>query len=269
MKTSRIIAWGLCSAIVWTLFLGGCVIYVGDGDGDGHYLGSEAKRTDELTAPLTDITALEVSTNVGGIRIEAADVTEAAITAKITVRAKTEEEADALLEGVRISLEPSDHRLVIKTIKPSDFGHNSLAVDFHITVPKQLEAHCTTRVGDIRISGLAGDVVARADVGKIDCTDLRGGKAELTTNVGDIKAAYAGDAPAALWINASTNVGNIDFSGPDRISARFSAVTNVGSIHTNREMNVRGFVGKSLDAVLDSGDGRVTFRTNVGEIHIR
>jgi hypothetical protein len=174
-----------------------------------------------------------------------------------------------LLEGVRISIEPTDHRLIVKAVKPSDFGNNSLAVDYTITIPKQLEVHCTTHVGNVRITGLAGSVFAQTDLGKIDCMDLRGAKADLATNVGAIKLAYASDAPAALQIDAGTHVGNIDFSGPEHISAKFSAVTNVGNIDTSREMKVRGFVGKSLDASIDTGEGHIAFHTHVGAIHIR
>ena len=264
MSGNRIIALGLCAATALTVFLGGCFIYIGDG-----YQGAEAHRSEELTAPLTDITALDVSTHVGTIRVEAGDVTEATIAAKITVKAKTDEKAEALLEEVRISAEPSDHTLVVKAVKPSDFGHSGMVVDFTITVPMRLDVHCRTSVGDIRITGLAGDVVAKSDVGKIDCADLHGGEADLVTNVGAIKATYAGDAPAALQVNAATNVGDIDFSGPDRISAKFSAVTNVGDIHTDREMTVKGQFGKSLNASLYSGEGKITFRTNVGSIKIR
>ncbi len=270
MKSNRITTWGVCLTALGTLLLSGCVIIVaGDTHNEDRDLRAEAKRTDELKAPLTDITALEVSTSVGGIRIETADVPEAAITAQITVKARTEEEAEALLEGVRISAEPSGRWLAVKAVKPSGFGHNSLRVDFTITVPPQLEARCTTQVGDIRIAGLAGDITAKSDVGKFDGVDLHAGKADLQTNVGAIKVAYASDAPAALRLDARTNVGDIDFSGPEHLSARVSAVTNVGSINTGREMKIQGFVGKSLDGTLDSGEGRVAFRTNVGSIHIR
>jgi DUF4097 and DUF4098 domain-containing protein YvlB len=267
MRSHRITAWSLCAAIVLSAFLGGCFVYISDGE--GHALHSEAKRTDDLTAGLTDITALEVSTHLGAIHIQAGDVNEAVITAKITVRAKTEEEAEGLLEGVRISPEPSDHTLVIKTTKPSDFGHNSLAVDFTITVPKRLEVRCTTHVGETRIAGMAGAVAARTNVGKIECTDLHGGKADLATNVGDIKVTYADDAPPALQVDADTHVGNIDFVGPEHLSAKFSAGTHVGDIHTNREMKAQGFMSKLLDATLGSGEGRIAFHTHVGEIRIR
>ncbi len=267
MKSNRITLWGLCLASVLAFTLSGCVIIIG-GDGDDHFR-SEAKRTDELKASLTDITALDVATEVGGIRIEAGDVSEAAITARITVKAKTQEEAEALLEGVHISAEPSGHTLNIKAVKPSGFGRNRLAVDFTITVPKQLEARCTTNVGDIQITGLEGDIVAGTDVGKIAGIDLCGSKANLTTNVGEIKVAYAHEAPAVLRIEARTNVGDIDFSGPEQMSAKVSANTNVGGISTHREMKIRGSVGKSLEGSLDSGEGRIALHTNVGAIRIR
>jgi hypothetical protein len=270
MTNSRITPWGLCLTGICALLLSGCVIILtGDGDRESRDLRAEAKRTDELKAPLTDITAVDVSTNVGAVRLEAADVPEATITAGITIKAKTKEEAEALLEQVRISAEPSGHTLEVKAVKPADLGRNRLSVDFTIVIPRQLEARCATKVGDIRIAGLAGDITAGTDVGKIDCTDLHGSKATLTTNVGAINVSYAADAPAALRVEAGTNVGAIDFRGPERMSARFSAVTNVGDINTNRQMKVHGSVGKSLEASLDSGEGRVALRTNVGSIHVR
>jgi DUF4097 and DUF4098 domain-containing protein YvlB len=270
MKSHRVAVWGLCLAGICTLLLGGCIVIIaGDGDGGDHDLRAKTERTDELNAPLADITTVEVETNVGGIRVEAGDVTQAAITAKIAVRARTDEEAGALLEGVKISAEPSGHTLAIKAVKPAEFGKNSLIVNYTIVVPRQLEARCVTKVGDIRIKGLAGDLTASTDVGKIECTDLHGGKANLTTNVGPITMNYAEDAPTALKIEAATNVGDINLRGPEHMSARFSASTNVGDISANRQMKAHGSVGKSLEASLDSGEGRVALRTNVGAIHIR
>jgi DUF4097 and DUF4098 domain-containing protein YvlB len=267
MKSNRIITGSLWAAIALGVFLGGCFVYINDGE--GHNLRGEAKRTDELTAPLTDITTMEVSSQVGTVRVEAADVTEAAITAKITIRAKSDEEAEGLLDSVRIATDPSGRTLVIKAVKPDDLGHNTLAVDFTIRVPRQTDVRCDTHVGDIHIAGTAGAIVARTHVGKIECADLHGGKADLSTHVGEIKATYADDAPAALQVNAETHVGNIQFNGPEHISAHFSASTHVGGIDTKRQMTVQGFVNKSLEGTLESGEGQVSFRTNVGDIHIR
>jgi hypothetical protein len=190
------------------------------------------------------------------------------ITAEITVKAKTEEEAEALVEEVQIVAEQSGRTLIIKAEKPSHFGRNQLSVDFTITAPAHLALDCTTNVGDIKVAGFRDRVAAKTDVGTIRCTDLRG-DANLHTNVGDIQAIYAADAPAALDISATTNVGNVDFTGPTEMSARLAASVNVGSIDTDRPLTITGQIKKSIKATLGNAEGDVTLRTNVGSIRIR
>ncbi len=253
---------GLCAALACITLFGGCYVPFGD------VLKARAERTEELTASLDGIAALDVSTNVGTIEVEAADVTEARITAEITVKAKTAEEAEQLVEEVRITVEPSGDKLVIKAIKPGGFGRNQLGVDFTIAAPAALALNCTTNVGDIRTTGFTDRVRARTDVGSIACTDLHG-VLDLHTNVGDIKAVYAPEAPAALEASLSTNVGDINFTGPTEISAEISAGANVGSIHTDRPLSVTGSIKKSLRATLGNSEGRIRLHTNVGSIRIR
>jgi len=246
----------------------GCYINAGGGGcSTGNYR-AKAQRTEEMTVPLTDITALDITTNVGMIQLDSAEAAEAHITAEITVRAKTEEEAQELVEQVRISAEPSGRGLVIKAIKPSGFGRNQLSVDFTIAAPGSLAVECTTNVGDIRITDFTDRVTARTDVGKVICSGLRH-DAELRTNVGDIRATYTPDAPAAIELAATTNVGNVDFTGPSQISARLLASANIGSIDTDRPLTVTGQMKKSINATLGDAEGEITLRTNVGSIKIR
>jgi len=90
---------GLCIALACVTLFAGCYVPFGDA------LKAKAHRTEELTASLDGIAALDVSTNVGTIKVEAADVTEARITAEITVKAKTEEEAEQLRQTGRLRKE--------------------------------------------------------------------------------------------------------------------------------------------------------------------
>lgn len=246
----------------------GCYVDVGSGGCRSGSYPAKAERTEELTAPLVDIAALDIETNVGTVVLDSADVTEARITAEITVRAKTDEEAQTLVEQVRISAEASGRTLVVKAIKPSGFGRNQLAVDFTVVAPGHLALDCTTNVGDIRITDFVETVEAKTDVGKIICTGLRR-DAALHTNVGDIRAAYTPDGPAAIELAATANVGNVEFTGPREISARLSASANVGSIHTDRPLTVTGQMKKSINATLGDAEGQITLRTNVGSVKIR
>ncbi len=250
-----------------SLVLGCYVNTNGGGCSTGNYH-AKAQRTEELTASLDDIAGLAVTTNVGTITLDSANIAKACITAEITVKAKTEEEAQALVEQVRISAKPSGRNLVVRAVKPSGFGRNQLAVDFTITAPGRLGVECTTNVGDIRITDFIDTVEAKTDVGKIICNGLRD-EAELHTNVGDIRATYTSDAPAALELAATTNVGDVEFTGPSRISARLSASANVGSVNTDRPLTVTGQMKKSINATLGDAESKITLRTNVGSIRIR
>jgi hypothetical protein len=225
-------------------------------------------RDQELTAPLTDITGLEVSTNVGVLRLEAGEVPEARIVAAIKVKAHTEEEAEQWAEQVRIIAEPRGQTLVIKAERPAGLHENQLSVDFTITTPGRLALDCSTNVGDIRTTGFTERVKARTNVGAIACTGLRSA-VELRTDVGDVRAEYVSDAPAALNATLTANVGCVELRGPEQISAHLTASADVGAIDTDRPLQVVGSVGHSVNTTLGDGAGKVSLSTNVGSIRIR
>jgi hypothetical protein len=209
---------------------------------------AEFTRSEELTGPVAGITMLDIRTDVGKIHLNAADVAEIRVQAEIRVKAATEERAKELAEGVRIVLKPSGETLAIKAVKPTGFGHNG--VDFTITAPAGLALKCTTNIGDIRTTGFTGH-------------------SEAFANIGDIRAEYAPDAPVAIHLDASTNVGSIELAGPKDISAKLTAEANVGAIDTDRPLTVTGHLKESIRASLGSAEGRISLRTNVGSIRIR
>ena len=261
MRTGAQIRLGVVMGVV-ALLLGGCIIH-------GDRFQAKFSRSENSSVPATDITALDVTTNVGKIQLDTADTAEVRIAAEIKVKARTEEEAQELGEQVRIVAEPSGRTLTIKAVKPANFGRNQLSVDFTITAPAALALNCTTNVGDIHIDGFTKRVRASADVGTITCAGLRDA-IDLHANVGDLRATYASDAPAALTATMETNVGSVEFTGPPEISADLTAKANVGDINTNRPLTVRGSLNKhSVRASLGKGEGRVNLETNVGSIRIR
>ncbi len=244
------------------ILLGGCILHT-----DAFKV--KFSRTEDRTVPATDIIALDVATNVGTIRMNAADAAEVRIAAEIKVKAPAEEEAQTLAEEVHIAAEPSGQTLTIKVVKPARLQDSNLSVDFTITAPPALALTCTTNVGDIRIADFIQRVKAGTNVGTITCTGLRGA-ADLHANVGDIHAAYASAAAPAVDATLATDVGSLEFTGPPEISARVTAGANVGAIHTNRPLTVTGsFNRHSVQGSLGQGEGQVHLNTNVGDIRIR
>jgi len=261
MRRPSIMKTALCAGLVLAFASGGCIV-ISDGN-----LRGKANRMDNLTVAVGSASALRVTTNVGAINLDPANTTEVHVTANVTVKAKTDEEAAELLPEVHVTAEASGDEIVVKADKPSDFGRNQLTVDLTITAPAGLRLYCTTNVGNIRADGFTGRVEAHTDVGAITCDNLHG-TASLHTNVGDVRATYVSDAPAALDVSISTNVGKIDFTGPSQISAQVGAGANVGDVHTSRPLTVTGSVGKSVSGTLGDGQGHIDLRTNVGSITI-
>jgi hypothetical protein len=260
MKTGAVVRVGLVLGLAAAV-LGGCVI-------SRDVFKAKFNRNVDMTAPLADITALDIATNVGTIRLEAAQVPELRIEAEIKVKDRTEEQAQELAEQVRIVAEPSGQTLHIKVIKPTGLKDDKLAVNFKVTAPGELALDCTTNVGNIQIAGFTKRVKAATNVGNVTCTGLREA-VDLRVNVGDARATYAGDAPAALQATLSTDVGSIEFTGPQDISAELTATANVGSIHADRPITVTGSVKHSVRTTFGKGEGRISLNTNVGSIRIR
>jgi len=81
------------------------------------------------------------------------------------------------------------------------------------------------RAGSVRLTGLAGSVTAKADVGLINATGLTSASVSLTTRVGGISATFTA-APTA--VRASANVGAIRVRVPGTTSYKIVADARVG-----------------------------------------
>jgi len=74
----------------------------------------EYKKTNKLDAPLAPGSILALENEVGSITIDGQDVTNCDVTATITVKAPTEEEAKELAEQIKIELEQDGNTLTVK-----------------------------------------------------------------------------------------------------------------------------------------------------------
>jgi len=242
--------------------LSGCCINLVD------VLKAKYEKVEQAAASVTDISELDIYSDVGSITITGADVTDCNVTAAITVKARTKEKARELAEEVEIDIEPAGQTLRIKVRKPAALKSRSLVVDFRITAPKHLNLNCSTHVGAIKTSDIEGRIKASTEVGSIICnqlvTDLH-----LKANVGSINVEYSDSAAAACSADITTSVGSIEFIGPPQLSAQLDASTNVGSIKTDQPVTVVGKVGKSIKGTIGSGQGTVRLKTNVGSIQIK
>jgi hypothetical protein len=226
------------------------------------------QRSEHASVPVTSETELNVESDVGSITVTGADVTDCNITAEITVKARTKEEAQKLAEKVKIEFESSGDTLTIKTVKPDELKKRPLDVDFKIIAPKHMKLNCSTSVGTVTVSDIEGRIKASTNVGSVICSSVVA-ELDLSSNVGSVTVKYKETAPAACKANISTNVGSIEFTAPSELSAQIHASTNVGSVNTAKPITVVGKVGKSIKGTIGPGEGKVTLKTNVGSIEIK
>jgi len=241
-----------------------CALMAFSGCGD---FKAKYEKTENVSVPVGEAAELSVETNVGSITAKGTDVAECNITAEITVKARTQEEARKLAEQVKIEAKPSGDKLSIKVSQPVELKKQSLAVNFEITAPKRLKLDCSTNVGTVNISDMIDRITASTNVGSIFCKEVVN-EIELTSNVGSIDVSCADTAPAACNAVITTNVGSIEFTAPAQLSAQVDASTNVGSVNTVRPTTVVGKVGKSVKGTIGAGEGKVRLKTNVGSIKI-
>ena len=244
-----------------------CVLTVFAGCSDFHFKAKHA-RTVSLSVPVEQAAELCVETAVGSITVTGADVTDCNITAEITVKAETEDEARKLAEQVKIEARPDGDRLSVKVSKPADLKKRSLEVKFKIVAPKQLKVDCSVNVGSVSVSDMDDRIKVSGNVGSIFCRGVVG-DVDLNSNVGSVEVEYAGDAAAACNATITTNVGSIEFAAPAQLSAQVNASTNVGSVKTDKPITVVGKVGKSVNGTIGAGEGKIRLKTNVGSIHIK
>ncbi|MBW7991234.1 MAG: DUF4097 domain-containing protein [Planctomycetes bacterium] len=240
----------------------GCCINI-----DGWFR-AEYEKTNKLDAPLAPRSTLALENEVGSITIDGQDVTNCDVTATITVKAPTEEEAKELAEQIKIELEQDGDALTVKITKPRKKRRRSISISFNITVPKQTALQISSDVGEIRISNITENIKAQTDVGKISCKEISG-DIDLKVDVGKVNVVYSKTAPAACNVNIKTDVGSIDITIPPECSAAVQANTDVGSITTDMPLTIKGKVGKNLRGTIGAGEGKLYLRTDVGSIRIR
>jgi len=99
------------------------------------------------------------------------------------------------------------------------------AVSYVVQVPPTVTVQVTAGAGSIRLSGLAGSVTAKADVGLISATGLTSASVALTMSAGGISATFT-TAPDTLRVLA--RVGAITVRVPGSLSYHVSANAHAG-----------------------------------------
>lgn len=123
-------------------------------------------------------------------------------------------------------------------------------VAYTLAVPRSAAVRVTAGAGAVRLTGLAGTLTAKTDVGLINATGLSSASVSLTTRVGAISASFTA-APTA--VRASANVGAITVHVPGSASYNVAADARVGKTSVSTPQSA-------------SSGHDITARTDVGAI---
>ena len=245
------------------------------------------ERTVQLSAPLSPGSSFAAQTHNGSITITGADVTDCNLTATITARAITEEDAKKLAERVKIKLEPWGDKLTTKIDKPTFRFNQSVSVSLDVTVPNNTDLELTTHNGSIRITDITGRLNATTHNGKVTAEQISGttelrthngsvicreisGDTQLKTHNGNVKLYYSEAAPSVCNISLITYNGGIDLTTPSNFSGEVEASTHNGSINTELPITVKGKVSRrKLTGKIGAGQGKLHLETHNGSIKIR
>jgi len=272
----------LGSLLCFMVAIAGCCFNIGSCAMRAKY-----ERTVQLSAPLSPGSSFAAQTHNGSITITGADVTDCNLTATITARAITEEDAKKSAERIKIKLEPWGDKLTAKIDKPTFRFNQSVSVSLDVTVPNNTDLELTTHNGAIIITNITGRLNGTTHNGKVTTEQVSGttelhthngsvicreisGDTQLKTHNGNVKVYYSEAAPSVCNISLITYNGGIDLATPSNFSGEVEASTHNGSIKTDLPITVVGKISKSkLTGKIGTGQGKLHLETHNGSIGIR
>jgi len=206
------------------------------------------------------------------------------ITAKITAKADTVEDAQKLAEAVSISLKDLNGNTTVVVEKPQ-LKHDTISIDITATVDKNASLEIVSHNGDIKVSGnlnsqnilthngdielmqTAGPAMAQTHNGDIN-VNSPAGKLDLETHNGNINIEDLNAAQSRLA--ATSYNGNVTTGFADEPSATVTLSTSNGKLKCDYPVTIQGeFNRHELKGQLGGGQGNIQLKTHNGNINIK
>jgi len=176
----------LSALLVAAALGGGCDVHVGD---NGVSLDvSSGKATEEWSRTYTVNRGgtLEITNSNGPIVVEAASGAQVEVKANKQVRARSDEEAQAVLKNLEIKEEVAPGRVSLQTVTNpvTNFGRRSATVEYRVRVPAGLQVSVKTENGGIGLHDVDGVLNAATTNGGIRGTNISGAVSAHIVNGG-------------------------------------------------------------------------------------
>lgn len=216
---------------------------------------------------------LKIETQGGSIKVQPSSDSVVKITARQSIKASSESEADELLKGLELTFDQSGNNVsaVARYERQKERGWFKswppVQVSFTISVPAAFAAELKTSGGEIAVGDLQGKLMARTSGGSLKFGNM-GGEVEGSTSGGSITLGSASGPVVLNTSGGSINVGRVTGTaklstsgGNIRIesaSGMVRASTSGGSIRAGIDSQL------SHDSSLTTSGGSVRVTVNKG-----
>jgi DUF4097 and DUF4098 domain-containing protein YvlB len=205
----------------------------------------------------------------GNINVLGSEESDCAVTAKITARGWSEEEAKAVADQVKVTIVTTEKKTEIVVHKPKIELGRHIGISFDIRIPGDSRLDLSTCNGNITSSDVAGPVEISTCNGNVSCRNVAQNVKAQTTN-GNIDVFCSPEADSLKTVHAKALNGAIKFKSPNDYSARVDASTFNGAVHSDIPISVKGKIKRNrLKGIIGEGKGTLHLRTFNGVIFIQ
>ncbi|MBC6988844.1 DUF4097 family beta strand repeat-containing protein [Hymenobacter sp. BT491] len=197
----------------------------------------------------------------GGITVRAWSGSDVRVRARVQSWAKTTEEAQSRVKGVKISSSGNS----LRATAPGD--ETNWSVSYEVFVPQHTALALNTVNGGISVEGVQSNIKFDATNGGITLKNV-GGKVSGHTTNGGLHIALSGSKWEGEGLDVTTTNGGITWDLPRNYSAKLFTSTTIGGIHGDLPVTKTGMLSKEIAANLGQGGAPVRAVTTNGGIKV-
>ncbi len=250
---------------------------------------TDYKKTEEMQTAFAPGSKLVVKNEAGAVRIASDEGTGCRIKAKVYVHAPHKQEAREIGEQVQITAEPNEG-VVRVTVKrpPMSQEHRFVSIDLDIVVPRQAHVDCDTEFGQVRLTGIEGNVKAATQFGSVVCEKTQGtleletqfgrvvGREIVSdclvarTEFGSVDIACSKSCPDEITAEVRTQWGKVRFKAPPDYQGAFRLENDWGAVRSALPITAQAEISRHrIVGTTGSGKGNLRLSSEHGSVRLR
>ena len=250
---------------------------------------TDYKKDVEIRVAFAPGSKLLVQNEAGAIKIASDEGTDCRIKARVYVHAPHKQEAREIGAQVQVAAEPNEAVLRV-TIRrpPMSQDHRFVSVDLDILVPRQAHVDCKTEFGQVRLTGIEGNVKAATQFGSVICEKTQG-TLELETQFGRVKGrqivsdrlvartefgavdiACSKSCPEEMTADVRTQWGKVRFKAPPGYQGVFRLENDWGAVRSALPIAAQGEILRhTIVGTTGSGKGDLRLSSDHGSVRLQ